>query len=227
MTSVDGRAADGRTIGKRGQATRRKLLDATAALLESHGVRDLRVVDITRSVGTSAATYYQYFRDVEAAVLVLADEVGMSEVMPLAVLLDEPWVGAEGLARAHELVERFIEMWDRNRAVLRTRNLAAQEGDARFREIRTRTNRPFIEGFAEQVRRGQEAGTVAAGITPLAAAAALVALIERMAAFHGDLRALGIDRDDVVQTTAAICFQTVGGRVEGTHAEAAGGTPAP
>ncbi len=207
----DGRALDGRAIGKRGQATRRKLLDATAELLESHGVRDLRVVDITRSVGTSPATYYQYFRDVEEAVLVLADEVGAAEVMPLAALLDAPWSGPDGLRDARELTTRFVEMWDTHRAVLRTRNLAAQEGDQRFREIRNRTNRPFIEGFAEQVRRGQAAGVVADELSPLAAAAALVALIERMAAFHGDLRALGIDRDDVVETTARICWQTVGG----------------
>ena len=62
-------ALDGRPLGKRGAATRRRLLDATAQLLESHGVRDLRVVDIARVVGTSPATFYQYFRDVEEAVL--------------------------------------------------------------------------------------------------------------------------------------------------------------
>jgi AcrR family transcriptional regulator len=206
------RGADGRPIGTRGQATRRRLLDATAALLESHGVRDLRVVEITRAVGTSPATYYQYFRDVEEAVLVLAEEVGTAEVMPLAELLDGSWAGPAGLQRAHDLVDRFIEMWDRHRAVLRTRNLASQEGDQRFREIRTRSNRPFIEGFAEQVRRGQAAGTVPPELSPLAAAAALVSLIERMAAFHTDLRALGIDRADVVDTTARICWQTVGGQ---------------
>src|SRR6266508_4546963 len=50
-------ALDGRPLGKRGAATRRRLLDATARLLESHGVRDLRVVDIAREVGTPPATW--------------------------------------------------------------------------------------------------------------------------------------------------------------------------
>ena len=66
-------ALDGRPFGKRGVETRQRLLDATRELLETHGIRDLRVVDIARTVGTSPATFYQYFRDVEEAVLALAD----------------------------------------------------------------------------------------------------------------------------------------------------------
>jgi AcrR family transcriptional regulator len=42
------KALDGRPIGKRGAETRRRLLDATAVMLETHGVRDLRVVEIAR-----------------------------------------------------------------------------------------------------------------------------------------------------------------------------------
>ena len=205
------RAIDGREIGERGAATRRRLLDATAALLRDNGVRDLRVVDIARSVGTSPATYYQYFRDVEDAVMVLAEEIGTDDVIPIAVVFEEPWQGAAGLESARTLVDAFFTLWDRHHAVLRTRNLAAQEGDTRFREIRNRTNRPFLEGFAAQVRTHQATRSVAQEIAPIAAAAALIALIERMAAFHVELRSLGVDRADVVETTARICFQTVVG----------------
>ena len=67
-------ASDGRIIGARAHRTRRSLLDATAELLEVRGAFGLRVVDITREVGMSPATFYQYFADVEAAILVLADE---------------------------------------------------------------------------------------------------------------------------------------------------------
>ena len=69
---LDERAADGRMPGRRGLATRQRLLDATAEQLESCGFRDLKVIDIARSAGTSPATFYQYFPDAEAAVLVQA-----------------------------------------------------------------------------------------------------------------------------------------------------------
>ena len=65
-------ATDGRVIGRRAIQTRRRILDTTAALLREHGALDLKVTDVAREVGTSPATFYQYFADVEDAILALA-----------------------------------------------------------------------------------------------------------------------------------------------------------
>jgi AcrR family transcriptional regulator len=204
-------ALDGRPLGKRGAATRLRLLEATAKLLESHGVRDLRVVDIAREVGTSPATFYQYFRDVEEAVLALTAEVG-EELAPVDELLRRPWTGPTGLDAARDMVDLFLRYWDEHRAVLRTRNLAAQEGDQRFRQVRNNSLRPLNAHLAAAVAESQAAGRVSREIAPMAAAAALVSLLERMAAFHRDLESLGVTRADVVETTARIVHQTVTGR---------------
>jgi AcrR family transcriptional regulator len=205
-TTDDSVALDGRALGKRGAATRRRLLDATGDLLESNGLRDLRVVDIAREVGTSPATFYQYFRDVEEAVLALAETVG-EQTAPLVDLLEVSWSGAIGLDHARHLVDGFLLYWDDHRAVLRTRNLAAQEGDQRFRDVRNASLQPITQGLARKV-----AENAVDGIAPYAAAAALVAMMERMAAFHTDLEPYGASRADVVETTARIVFQTVTGR---------------
>jgi AcrR family transcriptional regulator len=203
-------ATDGRAVGSRGARTRRRLLDATAVLLETHGIRDLRVVDIARHVEASPATFYQYFRDVEEAVLALAGEIGESTA-PLLDLLEGPWDPDRALGSARRLVEGWLDLWDVNRAVLRTRNLAAQEGDRRFRDVRNGMLEPFTVGLADHVRAAQAAGRVAPEITAAAAGAALVALLERMAAFRRDLQPLGIDRAQLVETTARIIAQTVTG----------------
>ncbi len=208
--SVEPVAIDGRALGRRGALTRRRLLQATADLLETHGVRDLRVVDIARAVGTSPATFYQYFRDVEDAVLVLADAVG-EDLAPIGELLDRPWTGDDGLAAARELVSLFMEYWDGHRAILRTRNLAAQEGDRRFRDVRIAALRPLQKGLAEKVAEAQDAGMVPAELSPIAAGSALAAMLERMAAFHADLEVYGASRADVVETTARIIYQTCTG----------------
>src|SRR3546814_2230358 len=73
--SDDGRAADGRVPGRRGRATRQRLLDCTAGMLDTTSYRDVKVIDVAREAGTSPATFYQYFSDVEAAILVLAEEM--------------------------------------------------------------------------------------------------------------------------------------------------------
>lgn len=198
-------ALDGRPLGKRGALTRRRLLDATGRLLETNGLRDLRVVDIAREVGTSPATFYQYFRDVQESVLVLAEEVG-EQAAPLRDLLEQPWRGENGLELSRGLVDGFLVYWDQHRAILRTRNLAAQEGDQRFRDVRNRSLEPLTEAIAAQV-----AASGVEGLAPYAAAAALVAMMERMAAFHVDLEPYGVSRADVVETTARILHQTVSG----------------
>jgi AcrR family transcriptional regulator len=207
-----GRALDGRALGKRGALTRRRLLDATARLLEDRGVRDVRVVDIARAVETSPATFYQYFRDVGEAVLALAEEVG-EDLAPIGELLGRDWSGARGVADCRDLVDAFLRYWDEHRAVLRTRNLAAQEGDPRFRAVRIESLRPLFDGLAAKVTEGQRAGRVDAAITPLAAASALVSMMERMAAFHADLEPLGVRRADLVETTARVIHQVVTGQV--------------
>jgi AcrR family transcriptional regulator len=210
MGSDPATALDGRPLGRRGAATRARLLAATAEQLETEGLRDLRVVDIARRVGAAPATFYQYFRDVTEAVLALAEEVGEAAA-PLGELVGRISEGPAGLEAARRLVDGFLTYWDEHRAVLRTRNLAAQEGDQRFRAVRNRALRPLTEGLARRV-----AACHPAGLEPYAAAAALVAMMERMAAFHTDLEAYGVSRDDVVETTARIVHQTVTGTSTGT-----------
>jgi AcrR family transcriptional regulator len=203
-------ALDGRELGTRGTRTRRALLDATARLLEARGARELRVVDIARAVGTSPAAFYQYFRDVDDAVLVLAEEAG-EEAHRLAELVDERWAQPRGLTRVRRLVEGFLEFYDAHRAVLRVRNLSAQEGDDRFRVVRAEANAPLINRFQSLVASSQAAGRVAPELAPVAAAAALVSLLERMAAFHTELEEMGVDRAALVETTARIVHQTLVG----------------
>jgi hypothetical protein len=138
-------------------------------------------------------------------VLALADQIG-EQTAPLGELLAASWAGPDGLDYARALVDGFIAYWDQHRAVLRTRNLAAQEGDPRFREVRNRALKPLTEGLARKV---EESGRH--GLAPYAAGAALVAMMERMAAFHSDLEHFGASRRDVVETTARIVHQTVTG----------------
>jgi AcrR family transcriptional regulator len=204
-------AIDGRPLGRRAQLTRERLLDAARELLARQGIRDLRVVDIARHVGTSPATFYQYFRDVEEAVLALAARLE-DELHPLTDLLDKPWTGKTGLDAARRLVDGFITYWDKHRAVLRVRNLAAEEGDQRFRQVRIHALSAITDRVRDQIAVNQSAGRVDPEVAPYAAAAGLVAMMERMAAYHLDLEPRGTTREDIVETMARIIHQTVTGR---------------
>ena len=69
-----------------------------------------------------------------------------------------------------------------------------------------------MSSLTAKIADARDSGQVADEMSPVAASAALVALIERMAAFHRELEQIGIGRDDLVETTARIIHQTVVGR---------------
>ncbi|MHB8329067.1 MAG: TetR/AcrR family transcriptional regulator, partial [Acidimicrobiales bacterium] len=101
-------ATDGRVPGRRGRATRQRLLQCTAELLATTPWRSIKVIDIARQAGTSPATFYQYFENVEQAILVLAEEL-MEGAGDLAALVDGDWSEEAGWATALGVVEGFMD----------------------------------------------------------------------------------------------------------------------
>lgn len=203
-------AADGRTIGARATATRRRLLDATAKLLGEQGVLDLRVVDVTRSVGTSPATFYQYFPDVDAAILALAQEATDDE-RPLVEFLTPGWTKEDGLDHARAFVDSYMEFWDSHQAVLRVRNLKAEEGDARFRAVRSEANLLVMDAMQTMLRESISARRLPAALDPFTAAAAMVAMVERLLAFRAEIARRGADRQAVRESLAILLYRGLTG----------------
>jgi len=201
----------GRELGPRALQTRVRLLDATAALLERQSVRDVSVVDIARKAGTSPATFYQYFKDVNEATLRLAERAAQD--MPAVIeLIDGVWEGERGLENARSIVDAFVRHWDTHRAVLLVRNLAADEGDRDFQIVRQQSLAPVLEHLASQIDAAQAAGRIDRVLKPRAAAAAMGAILERLSAYHRELEHLGVTRVELVETCARILQQTVAGR---------------
>ncbi len=200
----------GRELGPRALETRQRLLDSTAELLAERSVREVSVVDIARKAGTSPATFYQYFKDVSEATLRLAESAAQ-ELPAVVEMIDGAWEGERGLENARNIVDAFVRHWDAHRAVLLVRNLAADEGDVRFQLVRQQSLRPVLEHLAAQIEKSQRAGRVDRTLGPAAAAAAMGAILERLAAYHRELELLGVTRDDLVETCARILHQTVAG----------------
>jgi len=200
---IDLRAVDGRLPGRRGLATRKRLLAATASLLETTGYRDLKVVEVAREAGTSPATFYQYFPDAESAVLVLAAELTEAWHYELATLVaDGDWMGNPDGAARHAS-EGFLDFWTTHRAVLGVLDLASTEGDERFRDLRTwLLNGPTAAMVDVAVASG------AAG-DPMAAAGVLVAMLAHVSNHQVGLERWGVDRSALVATMAGVLRRTL------------------
>ena len=198
----------GRTHGRRGRATRRRLLDATAALLETTTYRDVKVVDIARAAGTSPATFYHYFSDVEEAVLALAGEVEVHAGAQLAALVvDRSWSGAEGWITALGVADGFVETWEMHRSVLRVIDLATDEGDQRFRAVRTRLLGAPAEALVLTLeRRGDDDGDARAD------AGVLVSMLAHVAAHRAGLEQWGAAPDGLRRSMARVVYTAVTGQ---------------
>jgi AcrR family transcriptional regulator len=207
---------DGRVLGQRAHETRRRLLDATALLLAEQGAFDLKVIDVARAVGSSPATFYQYFEDVDAALLALAAEAGgdMAALMPQ---LREPWDRQHGLEVVRRFVTGFLDYWDGHKAVLRLRNLRAEEGDTRFRQSRLQATSPLLELFMVKIDDAKAAGRVAQELNSYATAGAMIAVLERLVAFHVEFQRRGVSQVDMIETIARILYDNLTGYRDMPH----------
>jgi AcrR family transcriptional regulator len=204
-------AADGRLPGRRGRATRAKLLEATAALLEATSYRELKVVDIARKAGTSPATFYQYFADVEAAILSLG-EVMAADGPVLAGPVLGPWAGRAGAEKSLQLVEGFLRFWEEHEAVLRVVDLAIVEGDKRFRLIRNRLLEPVTFALIDVITEHQKAGRHPDTVDPRAQAAVLLSMLAHVAEHRHGLEAWGVTGSQARESMARIVAWSVTGR---------------
>ncbi len=203
-------ATDGRVIGERAIATRQRLLDATLDLLRRDGVLDLKVVDISRDAGAAPATFYQYFSDLDAAILALS-ETALDDEVPLVEFLQPPWSSAADIERARAFVQAYSEYWSDHYAVLIVRNLKADGGDVDFRSARSRANLLLLRRMAAMVTAGQEAERVPASLDPFAAAAAMMAMLDRLFTYQTEVRRRGTSKSAQHETLTTILFQTLTG----------------
>ena len=209
----DTTATDGRVIGERALQTRRRILDATAALVRENGALDLKVMDVAREVGTSPATFYQYFSDVEDAIYALSVEM-IEKVAPIQSQMAEEWTeegSGSGLDHARRLVSDYTDFWDDNGAVLRVMLLRADERDERFRQIRREYNAPFMAAMVAKVRAAQEAGRLSAALDAEATAGAMLAALDRLPNYREGFEKRGTSREAMIETVARLLHSSLTG----------------
>lgn len=206
------RTVDGRVAGRRGQATRQKLLDCLGEMLSTSPYRDVKVIDVARMAGTSPATFYQYFPDVEGAVLELAEEMAKEGAALTDLVAGRSWAGKSGAAAAEELVEGFLSFWRKHDAILRVVDLGAAEGDKRFYKIRMKILNPLTNSLSDSVKELQGKGRVDKDVSPAAVAGSLVAMLAAVAAHQKGFQSWGVKQAELKPNLALLVHLGVTGK---------------
>jgi Tetracyclin repressor-like, C-terminal domain len=110
---------------------------------------------------------------VSSAALAAAESV--EQITPeIETLLALPWARAEGQDRAVALLEAYVNFSSKHHAILRIRNLSADEGDKRFEEVRHRAVSRIHKLLESRI------AALDGGLDPSAGASAILALMERI-----------------------------------------------
>ena len=199
----------GQKMGRKGAETRARLMKATENLLEKRSIMELSVADIAAVAGTSSSAFYVYFDDVNEVVLAVAQSI--RQITPeIESLLSSSWSAEEAPAKALALVKAYVGFWQEHHAILRIRNLAADEGDKRFEEVRHEAVEPLHSLLQQRI---QEANN---GLDPSSGASAVLVLIERVAVIvRLPLRRRHSSRGQLLQSAAFMVSHALTPRSKG------------
>lgn len=188
----------GQKMGRKGIETRARLMKAAENLLEKRSIMELGVADIAAAAGTSTAAFYVYFDDVNEVVLAVAQTI--EQITPeMAELLSGPWTEENAQDKALALVKAYVAFWQEHHAVLRIRNLAADEGDKRFEEVRHASVEKLHALLSARIEAASN------GLDPSSGASAVLVLIERVAAVvRLPLRRRHSSRAQLIQSAAML-----------------------
>jgi AcrR family transcriptional regulator len=181
-------------------------------MLRVSSYRDIKVIDIARDAGTSPATFYQYFPDVETAILALAEEMAVDGARLPQLVREGSWRGRSGYDGAVRLVDEFLAFWDRYRHVLRVVDLATDEGDQRFRQIRTRVLHEVTVALADVAGHAQDDGRLPRDVDAMATAGALVSMLAHVAAHVYGFEFWGIRTRDLRESMARQLYWGITGQ---------------
>lgn len=190
----------------RGERTRTALVAATRRVVERDGYLDARVADIAREAGVATGSFYTWFTDKESAFAAVLADLQDEALQP-----DAGGSATDPLAAIAAGNRAYLEAYRRNARLMAAMEQAALVS-GRVREARIARGRAFAERHARAIARWQAAGLADPSLDPRGAAAALDAMVSRMAelAFvHGE----PVDLDDL----AALVTRLWAGALGITH----------
>jgi AcrR family transcriptional regulator len=185
-----------RELRARGQATRRKLLDAGAVAFAAKGYHATRVDDVVKVAHTSHGTFYLYFPNKEALFAALAQEVA-ANMQTLAESLGPLVPGDLGQRALRDWIQDFADLYAKYGAVIRAWT-EAEIGGSEFGRLGTDVLTQFARVLTKRI------GDVApAHLEPQIAALAIVAMLERLN-YYVLASQVSVERDEMVDTLARV-----------------------
>lgn len=168
-------------LGRKGKETRRQLMEAAARLLERSSPISLSALAIAADAGTSPATFYVYFENVEDVLWTLCEAISedTSSLFPnYDFLRDDNNLETDALA----FVKGYADIWSKHGPLLLYRNMEADRGNKRFNQLFLRNSLPILEALTDRIVELAPRGNPIKRSEANAEAVVFFAAIDRVAA---------------------------------------------
>ncbi len=144
--------AGGRTLSRRGAATRQKLLDAAEKVFGDLGYHDASIVKITETAGVSQGTFYLYF----ASKKEVFDELVRDLNRRIRHAMTEASAGAKNRLEAELLgFGGYFEFTSQHPGLYKIIRQSAFVSPEMFRYHYDRVSEPYVAALQEAVARGE------------------------------------------------------------------------
>ncbi|MBB6193255.1 AcrR family transcriptional regulator [Sphingobium wenxiniae] len=125
----------GTPLGRKGEQTRRRFLDAGRRLLRTLSPVELTTASIAKEAGAAHTTFYIYFEDVRDFLLALAEVV--TERMVKAFEASSFFQDRANIeSDARDYIMLMAEFWSQEAAILHYRDMEADLGDPDCKDLR-------------------------------------------------------------------------------------------
>ena len=137
-------------LGRKGKETRRQLMEAAGRLLRDASPITLSALAIAAEAGTSPATFYVYFENVEDVLWTLCEAISedASRLFP-----HQDFLRVEDRLEEDALlfVKGYAEIWSKHGPLLLYRNMEADRGNKRFNQLFLRNSLPILEALTDRI----------------------------------------------------------------------------
>jgi AcrR family transcriptional regulator len=191
----------------RGVRTRRRIMDATLALLTEQRYANVRITDIARAAHIAQPNFYAYFSSVEDVVFAIAEGITVDE---LSAFVEPDWHGEHGLSLARGLVQASLKLFQRHHTILALVGFLADKQPGRFSALRVRLARKLYKGFESKIRQAQLAGRLSTALQPRFVGYQCVGILIMSSQQYDLWMSSGFPHRDLVETTARFLLRAVG-----------------
>lgn len=141
----------GQRLGRKGQATRKRILDAMLRLLADPEGPPVTLTGVAREAGVGLSNLYLYFPDLGELLLAALRKVTEDAESEHVERLRRRWPDAGLEAACREFLRAHFAFWRRHARLLHMRNAMADAHDLRILSYRQSATQPLLALLAAQM----------------------------------------------------------------------------